>query len=50
MFGGEDIGWEGVFVIVVEDLDLKVFVVFYDMILVDEKNFDWWEGFEFGIY
>jgi gamma-glutamylcyclotransferase (GGCT)/AIG2-like uncharacterized protein YtfP len=49
-FGGEDLGWEGALVTVVEEPDSRVFVALYDVSPYDEPALDAWEGVENGLY
>jgi AIG2-like family len=49
-FGGEDIGWDGALVTVVEDGAERVFVVLYDVAETDEQALDSWDGFSLGYY
>jgi hypothetical protein len=49
-FGGEDRGWEGSLATVVEDTTDQVFVMLYDVSPMDEKELDFWEGAELGLY
>jgi hypothetical protein len=49
-FGGEDIGWDGALLTVVEEPDTRVFVVLYDMFETDEKELDNWDGVTLGYY
>jgi gamma-glutamylcyclotransferase (GGCT)/AIG2-like uncharacterized protein YtfP len=43
-FGGEDYGWDGALVTVVEDFGHQVFVALYDVTTEDEKLLDEAEG------
>lgn len=49
-FGGEDRGWEGSLVTVVESPGAQVFVALYDLTDGDEGSLDRWEGAEIGLY
>jgi hypothetical protein len=49
-FGGEDQGWEGALATVVEEPAEQVFVMLYDVSPVDERQLDFWEGAESGLY
>lgn len=49
-FGGNDLGWEGALVSIVEDPDEHVFVVLYDVPELDETSLDQWEGAARGLY
>ncbi len=49
-FGGEDQGWEGALATVVEDPGAQVFVMLYDVSPMDERELDFWEGAELGLY
>lgn len=49
-FGGEDVGWEGALVTIVEDPNEQVFVVLYDVPEWDEASLDQWMGSDLGIY
>jgi gamma-glutamylcyclotransferase (GGCT)/AIG2-like uncharacterized protein YtfP len=49
-FGGEDIGWEGSLVTLVEDTLSQVFVALYDVPREDEPALDAWEGGDLGLY
>jgi len=49
-FGGEEYGWEGPLVTVVEDPGDRVFVALYDVSPFDEPVLDAWEGADRGIY
>src|SRR6059036_2857305 len=44
-FGGEDVGWDGALVTVVQDPGSQVYVMLYDVSPLDEKVLDEWEGF-----
>jgi AIG2-like family len=43
-FGGEEVGWDGALVTVVEDPDAQTYVMLYDVSPLDEKVLDEWEG------
>lgn len=43
-FGGEDFGWEGALVTIVEEPNSRVFVALYDISPFDEEALDAWEG------
>lgn len=49
-FGGEDIGWDGSMVTIVQDPFEQVFVALYDVTPEDETNLDTWESADTGIY
>ncbi len=49
-FGGEDMGWEGALATVVEDQDVRVFVVLYEVSASDEEALDHWDGATLGYY
>jgi gamma-glutamylcyclotransferase (GGCT)/AIG2-like uncharacterized protein YtfP len=49
-FGGEQLGWEGSLVTVVEDPKSQVFVGLYDLAPWDEPVLDRWEGLVLGLY
>jgi hypothetical protein len=49
-FGGEDQGWEGALATVVEAPIDQVFVMLYDVPPMDERQLDFWEGAEGGLY
>ena len=51
-FGGEDLGWEGALVTLVESDDpgSEVFVALYDLSQQDEDALDDWEGSDLGLY
>jgi hypothetical protein len=49
-FGGEDRGWEGSLATVVEEPGAQVFVMLYDVSPMDERELDFWEGAELGLY
>jgi gamma-glutamylcyclotransferase (GGCT)/AIG2-like uncharacterized protein YtfP len=49
-FGGEDMGWEGALATVVEDQDVRVFVVLYEVAASDEEALDHWDGATLGYY
>ncbi|OLT21620.1 gamma-glutamylcyclotransferase [Pseudonocardia sp. CNS-139] len=49
-FGGEDYGWEGALSTVVEDPQSQVFVVLYDVSVLDAPQLDRWEGGELGLH
>jgi hypothetical protein len=49
-FGGEDRGWDGALVTVVEDSDAAVYVALYDLTEEDEQRLDDWEGVGIGLY
>jgi hypothetical protein len=51
-FGGEDLGWEGALVTLVESDDpgSQVFVALYDLSQQDEDALDDWEGSDLGLY
>ncbi len=49
-FGGEDQGWEGALATVVEAPVDQVFVMLYDVPPMDERQLDFWEGAEGGLY
>jgi gamma-glutamylcyclotransferase (GGCT)/AIG2-like uncharacterized protein YtfP len=49
-FGGEDLGWDGALVTVVEDPGSRVFVVLYDVPSHDEESLDAWEGVALGLW
>jgi hypothetical protein len=43
-FGGEDVGWDGALVTVVQDPGTETYVMLYDVSPLDEKVLDEWEG------
>ena len=43
-FGGEDVGWDGALVTVVQDPQAETYVMLYDVSPLDEKVLDEWEG------
>ena len=49
-FGGEDHGWDGALVTVVEDPIEQVFVALYDVPREDEGALDRWEMADTGLY
>ena len=49
-FGGEDHGWEGALVTLVEEPGHQVYVMLYDVPVMDVKALDYWEGAESGLY
>lgn len=49
-FGGEDLGWDGALVTVVEDPIEQVFVALYDVTAEDEVVLDEWESATTGLY
>jgi hypothetical protein len=49
-FGGEDLGWDGALVTIVEDPDSAVFVALYDVSPADYELLDRWESAESGLY
>lgn len=49
-FGGEDYGWEGALVTIVEDVGERVFVALYDVSPFDAHKLDAWEGADRGLY
>lgn len=49
-FGGENLGWDGALVTVVEDFGFQVFVMLYDVPEWDERELDRWEGTALGLY
>jgi hypothetical protein len=49
-FGGEEYGWEGALVTIVEDPASRVFVALYDVSEFDEPTLDAWEGAGLGLY
>lgn len=49
-FGGEDLGWDGALVTLVEDPFEQVFVAIYDVTPEDEAQLDEWEGVQLGLY
>ncbi len=49
-FGGEDYGWEGALVTIVEDIGSRVFVALYDVSPFDQAALDSWEGADRGLY
>lgn len=49
-FGGEDYGWDGSLVTIVEDPDERVFVALYDVSPFDQESLDAWEGLQAGLY
>ncbi|HEY3715872.1 MAG TPA: gamma-glutamylcyclotransferase [Jatrophihabitantaceae bacterium] len=49
-FGGEDLGWQGAMVTIVEDADSTVFVALYDVSPYDYELLDRWESADTGIY
>jgi len=49
-FGGEELGWEGALVTVVEDPGSRVFVMLYDVTDSDIVRLDMWEGADTGLY
>ena len=51
-FGGEDLGWEGALVTLVESDEpgSQVFVALYDLSQQDEDALDDWEGSDLGLY
>jgi gamma-glutamylcyclotransferase (GGCT)/AIG2-like uncharacterized protein YtfP len=49
-FGGEDFGWEGPLVTIVEEPGSQVFVALYDISPFDEPKLDAWEGADRGLY
>jgi len=49
-FAGEELGWQGALVTVVEDAASQVYVALYDITPADEASLDDWEGGDFGAY
>lgn len=49
-FGGEELGWDGALVTVVEDPLEQVFVALYDVPREDESLLDGWEAADTGLY
>jgi gamma-glutamylcyclotransferase (GGCT)/AIG2-like uncharacterized protein YtfP len=49
-FAGEDVGWNGPRVTVVEHTPSQVYVALYDVTPADEATLDDWEGTGFGVY
>jgi gamma-glutamylcyclotransferase (GGCT)/AIG2-like uncharacterized protein YtfP len=49
-FGGEEYGWDGAIVTVVEDAGHQVFVALYDITEDDESRLDEWEGGSLSLY
>src|SRR6266536_2254312 len=49
-FGGEDLGWDGALITIVEDPDSAVFVALYDVSPADYELLDRWESAEEGVY
>ncbi|GGK30344.1 hypothetical protein GCM10011583_72740 [Streptomyces camponoticapitis] len=49
-FGGEQMGWEGALVTLVEAPRSQVFVALYDIAPMDEDSMDRWEGVGLDIY
>lgn len=49
-FGGEEHGWDGALVTVVEDPIDQVFVALYDVTPEDEVLLDQWESADTGLY
>jgi gamma-glutamylcyclotransferase (GGCT)/AIG2-like uncharacterized protein YtfP len=49
-FGGEEYGWEGALVTIVEEPNQHVFVSLYDVSQHDEPVLDAWEGADRGLY
>ncbi len=49
-FAGEQIGWDGSLVTVVEDQGHQVFVMIYDVPTQDERALDAWEGVDLGLW
>ena len=45
-----DMGWEGALATVVEDQDVRVFVVLYEVSASDEEALDHWDGATLGYY
>ncbi|MGH3423200.1 MAG: gamma-glutamylcyclotransferase [Nocardioidaceae bacterium] len=49
-FGGEEHGWDGSLVTVVEDGGSQVFVALYEVPAEDRRSLDEWEGRTSGLY
>lgn len=49
-FGGEELGWDGALVTIVEDPGSQVFVALYDVSPYDLEELDRWEAADAGIY
>lgn len=49
-FAGGDVGWDGALATVVEDAAGSVFVMLYDVPVVDEAALDAWEGTDLGLW
>ena len=49
-FGGEEHGWDGSLVTIVQDPFEQVFVAVYDVTREDESNLDGWEAADSGLY
>lgn len=49
-FGGEDLGWQGSLVTIVEQPRAQVYVALYDITPADESLLDEWEGASLGYY
>ncbi|WP_238694288.1 gamma-glutamylcyclotransferase family protein [Nocardioides daphniae] len=49
-FGGEELGWDGALVTLVEDPIEQVFVALYDVSPEDEAALDQWESADTGLY
>jgi len=49
-FGGEDRGWEGPLVTLVEDTFEQVFVALYDVTEADELQMDRWEAADLALF
>lgn len=49
-FAGEDIGWDGAMVTIVEDPFEQVFVAVYDITDDDAASLDQWEAADLGLY
>jgi hypothetical protein len=49
-FGGEERGWDGPLATLVEDTGSQVFVMLYDVPVMDEPDLDAWEGPGDGLY
>ena len=49
-FGGEEYGWEGALITIVEEPGARVFVSLYDVSPFDEPILDAWEGADRGLY
>ncbi len=49
-FGGEEHGWDGALVTIVEDHFEQVYVAVYDVTPEDESELDRWESADTGLY